>query len=183
MRLAKLRCLISDKMWYKYELISLVVGYLRFDQWASCQIRKIAGCACAGNVFPASAGQRSRHASRHVRHACAVMHAGIANWRFTLKSLAGKTFPAFPAHGQLYVSGKRPMHTGGECIPSARKSRRSVSRIKQHNIHCVNIVRIHLPEQIFLKMKNMLIWDITMVTVSKQNKLQPEPKYEIVAPW
>ena len=40
------------------------------------------GCACAGNagnVFPATAGKRSRHASRHVRDARAVMHAGIAN--------------------------------------------------------------------------------------------------------
>ena len=43
---------------------------------------KIAGCACAGNagnVFPATAGYGSRHASRHVRHARAVMHAGIDN--------------------------------------------------------------------------------------------------------
>ena len=41
--------------------------------WASYQIRKIAGCACvgnAGNVFPTTAGQRSRHASRHVRRTC-----------------------------------------------------------------------------------------------------------------
>ena len=40
------------------------------------------GCACAGNagnVFPATAGKRSRHASRHVCDARAVMHAGIAN--------------------------------------------------------------------------------------------------------
>ena len=40
------------------------------------------GCACAGNaenVFPVTAGKRSRHASRHVRHARAVMHAGIEN--------------------------------------------------------------------------------------------------------
>ena len=39
-------------------------------------------CACAGNagnVFPVTAGKQSRHASRHVRHARAVMHAGIAN--------------------------------------------------------------------------------------------------------
>ena len=50
--------------------------------WASCRIRKIAGCACAGNagnVFPTTAGLRSRHATRHVRHARAVMHARIAN--------------------------------------------------------------------------------------------------------
>ena len=47
-----------------------------------CQIRKIVGCACAGNagnVFPAIAGSWYLHASQHVRHACAVMHAGIAN--------------------------------------------------------------------------------------------------------
>ena len=69
--------------------------------WASCQIRKVAACACAGNagnVFPATAGQRSRHASLHVRDARTVLHAGIANQRFALKSMAGKTFPAFPAH-------------------------------------------------------------------------------------
>ena len=50
--------------------------------WASYQIRKIAGSACAGdagNNFPATAGWRSRHASRHVRDARAVMHAGVAN--------------------------------------------------------------------------------------------------------
>ena len=50
--------------------------------WASCQIRKIAGCACVGNegnVFSATAGQRSRNASRHVRNARAVTHARIAN--------------------------------------------------------------------------------------------------------
>ena len=28
------------------------------------------------------------------------MHAGIANQPFSLKSMAGKTFPAFPAHAQ-----------------------------------------------------------------------------------
>ena len=50
-----------------------------------------------------------RNASRHVRHARAVMHGGIANLRFPLKSMAGKAFPAFPAH----VSGKRPMEIVG----------------------------------------------------------------------
>ena len=55
---------------------------LHMIPWASYQICKIAGCACAGNagnVFRAIAGERSRHASRHVRHARAVMHVGIAN--------------------------------------------------------------------------------------------------------
>ena len=71
--------------------------------WFSYQIRKIAGCVCTGNaeiVFPANGSKRSRHASRHMRNARATMHVGIANKRFPLKSVAGKTFPAFPAHAQ-----------------------------------------------------------------------------------
>ena len=50
--------------------------------WASCQIRNNVACACAGNagnVFPDTAGEQSRHTSRHVRDARAVMHVGIAN--------------------------------------------------------------------------------------------------------
>ena len=43
-------------------------------------MHKIAGMRRnAENVFPATAGSRSRHASRHVRDARDVMHAGIAN--------------------------------------------------------------------------------------------------------
>ena len=56
-------------------------------------------CACAGNagsVFPVTVGKRSRHASRHVRRARAVMHAGIANQRFPLKTAAGENFPGIP---------------------------------------------------------------------------------------
>ena len=55
---------------------------IRTTAWTSCKIRKIAVWACAGNagnVFPATAGKRPWHASRHVRHARAVMHVGIAN--------------------------------------------------------------------------------------------------------
>ena len=58
-------------------------------QWASCQIRKIACCACVGitgNVFlvtdfKRNASWRSWHTSRHVRHTRAVMHVGTANPR------------------------------------------------------------------------------------------------------
>ena len=60
---------------------------------------QICGCACAGNagkVFPVTTGKRSRHASRHVRHARAVMHAGIANQRFPLKSAVGENVPGIP---------------------------------------------------------------------------------------
>ena len=68
--------------------------------------KKNADCECtgnAGNVFPATAGERSRHASWHVRDARAVMHAWIANLWFPLKSVTGKTIPAFPVHAQSKV--------------------------------------------------------------------------------
>ena len=60
------------------------------------------GCACAGNagnVFPVTAGERSRHASRHVRHVPWCMPGSLTNG-FLLKSAAGEKFPAFPAHAQ-----------------------------------------------------------------------------------
>ena len=74
--------------------------------WASYQIRKIAGCACAGNAgtFPPPqtskqiASLRFRHASRHMHHARAVMHVGIADPRWL-----GKMFPAFPAHAHTAI--------------------------------------------------------------------------------
>ena len=61
---------------------SFLIDFLVQLPWASYQIRKIAGWACAGNagnVFPASEVYRSRHASRHVSAARAVIHAGIDN--------------------------------------------------------------------------------------------------------
>ena len=55
-----------------------------------------------GKFSYATTGKRSRHASRHVRDrdARVVMHAGIANLRLPVKTVAGKMFPAFPAHTQ-----------------------------------------------------------------------------------
>ena len=53
-----------------------------------------------------TANQRSRHASRHVRHARAVMHVGVTNplwWgKRARHSRRMRT-------SQFYVSGKRPM--------------------------------------------------------------------------
>ena len=69
--------------------------------WASYQIRKIACFAYAGNagnVFPATEGKRSRYASRHVRHARAVI-AGIPI-SVSFEVGVGETFPAFSAHAQ-----------------------------------------------------------------------------------
>ena len=72
---------------------------------ASYQIRKFTCCACAGNagnVFPATAGYLSRHASRHVRDVRAVMHVGIDNLRCPLKSVAGKTAHAQTARLRIW---------------------------------------------------------------------------------
>ena len=38
-----------------------------------------------------------------VRLARAVMHTGVANWRFPLKSVVGKTLPTFPTHAQPVI--------------------------------------------------------------------------------
>ena len=89
-------------------------SWCHMASWSSYQIRKIAGCVCAGNVGNVSppptsketAGSRSRHASRHVRHARAVMHVGIANPRWWGKRSRHSQHMHNP---QFYVSGKRPM--------------------------------------------------------------------------
>ena len=44
-----------------------------------------------------TASQRSRHASRHVRHVRAVMHVG------SLIHGRGETLPAYPAHAPLAI--------------------------------------------------------------------------------
>ena len=61
--------------------------------------KKMAGCACAGNAGTFSpppfsketARYRSRHASRHVRDARAVMHVGIVDprWRGNVPGIPG----------------------------------------------------------------------------------------------
>ena len=86
------------------------VGF-RSTTWASYQIRKIAGCACAGNagnVPPRRRLQRKTLVSDPVmHHGTCVTHVP---WCMSgsLTSCGGETFPAH-AHPQLYVSGKRPM--------------------------------------------------------------------------
>ena len=100
--------------------------------WASCQIRKIEGCACAGNAGKDSPRRRIRRntarASRTCRDAC----------RNRLPTVAGKTFPAFPAHAhpQFYLSGKRPMgtnvnmHRYSTWVRTLSNRRQTISRIK-----------------------------------------------------
>ena len=71
--------------------------------WTSCQIRRIVGCpwpVMLGTCSPPPRVSDFRHPSGHVRDVRSVIHAGIANYRFPFKSLAGKAFPALPAHAQ-----------------------------------------------------------------------------------
>ena len=56
--------------------------------------------------FKETTSQRSRHASRHVRHARAVMHVGIAYPQWLGKRSRHSRHMPNP---QFYVSGKRPM--------------------------------------------------------------------------
>ena len=66
------------------------------DTW-NCGLRMHRECR---ERFPGTADYRSRHASRHVPDARAVMYAGSANQLFPLKLVVGKTFSAFQAHAQ-----------------------------------------------------------------------------------
>ena len=75
-------------------------------QWASCQILKIAGCACAGVAFPAIEGQRSRHASRTVSW-CKL--GSLISSSFHWSWWRGKRSRHFRhmRSSQYYVSGNR----------------------------------------------------------------------------
>ena len=78
--------------------------------WASYQIRKIAGCACAGNaekVFPRLRIQREPLVSDHgtcVTHVPWCMSESLTRG-------GGENVPAYPAHAhpQFYVYDKRPI--------------------------------------------------------------------------
>ena len=74
------------------DVYALAISTGKFCVWASYQIRKIVGCSCAGNagnVFPAM-----------YHDTC------VTNLRFPLKSVAGKTFPAFLHNPHFCVSGR-----------------------------------------------------------------------------
>ena len=85
--------------------------------WASYQIRKIAGCACAGNTgydFPRRRIQRKPLVSDPgIHHGTCVKHVP---WCMSgmLTRVAGKTSPAFPAHAhpKFDVFGKMPIIYG-----------------------------------------------------------------------
>ena len=77
--------------------------YLDLAQWASCQIRKIAGAH--GPVMPGTFPPSSQVSDPDMHHGTCVTHVPwcmpgsltsgfLWNWR------RGETFPAFPAHAQ-----------------------------------------------------------------------------------
>ena len=96
-------CHCSNDIWNDFLLVKMVIFRLNLTrsffigQRIMGLLPDTRNCGCAyagdaGNVFPITAGERSRHASRHVRHARAV----IANYRFPLKSAAGGNVPGIP---------------------------------------------------------------------------------------
>ena len=78
--------------------------------WASCQLRKIAGCACAenaGNVFPPPwVSDPDRH-----HGTCVMRMPGSLTSGFILSRWRGKCSRHYRRmrNPQYYVSGKRPM--------------------------------------------------------------------------
>ena len=78
------------KLEQEYIITSHSLHGCNYLPWASYQISKFAGCACAGNARNVSLRRRFQRkqlevpvCSRHVRHARAVIHVGIAypRWR------------------------------------------------------------------------------------------------------
>ena len=73
--------------------------------WASCQIRKIMDCACAGR--PGTFSRPPLVSDPDMHHGTCVAHVpwrmpGSQTSGFCIlgKSVVGKTFPAFPVHTQ-----------------------------------------------------------------------------------
>ena len=104
----------SNKISPRKNLNLWPITSLQRSKWASCPIREIAGCACAGNawiVFPTTLGWRSRHASQHVRHALVVMHVGaLTSGVFWSRWPGKRSRHSRRMHNpQFNVSGKRPI--------------------------------------------------------------------------
>ena len=90
------------------------IGCLNRNFWVAVYVKLLValGPGMAGTFFPATdlkeiTRSRSRHASRHVRHARAALHVGIANprWRGR-RSRHSRRMP----NPQFYVSGERPVY-------------------------------------------------------------------------
>ena len=96
------------------------IMYPNFSVWASCQIRKIAGCACAGNAVNVSPPPRISDPDMH-RGTC-VTHEpwcmpGSLTSVFLWSRWLGKHCRRM-RNPQFYVCGKRPI--GGEKLHHIR---------------------------------------------------------------
>ena len=80
----------------------LVIDYYH-HQWASCQMRKIAGAHAPG--MPGTFSPSPQVSDPDMHHGTCVTHVpwcmpGSLTSGFLLNRRRGKTFPAFPAHAQ-----------------------------------------------------------------------------------
>ena len=85
-----------------------IIHLLVIVAWASSQMRCFVGCACTGNVFPASdfkrnSGKKLLVSDPDMQHGTCVMHGGIVNPRWRGKCSQRMRNP------QFYVSGKKPI--------------------------------------------------------------------------
>ena len=88
---------------YKYFNQTFVNYYGQIKQWASCQIRKIAGAHALG--MPGTFSPSLQVSDPDMHHGTCVTHVpwcmpGSLTSSFLWNRRRGKTFPAFPAHAQ-----------------------------------------------------------------------------------
>ena len=93
---------ISESIIASYPYLPSESTYYVRLSWASYQIRKTAGCACAGNagnVFPAADFKGNRQLAIPVCITTRALRTCRDACQDRLTAVAGKTFPEFPAHG------------------------------------------------------------------------------------
>ena len=142
-------------------------------QWASCQIRKIAGCewtGIAGNVF--SASDPDMHHGTCVTHVPWYMPGSLTSG---LKSVAGKTFPSFSAHAQPAILRIWQEAYGFWCLDKCFffRSFDPIDSIKLWN--CESYIFIPIPFQIWTVIALLdILW---MISLSLQTTTVAESFY------
>ena len=92
--------------WMSVEIIHRRWHFVIHLQWISYQIRKVAGCACTGNatgVFPATDFKGNCQLATSTCTTARVSHTCRDACRDHQPAVAGKTFPALPAHAQSAI--------------------------------------------------------------------------------
>ena len=126
--------------------------------WTSYQMRKIAGCVCAGNagnVFPRRWFKRKLLVSDHgMHHGTCVTHVP---WCMS-ESLTcgdGKTFPAFPAHAHPRIWQEAHMQNSNET-----DNHTCPIVISEHFyiLHFSHQGCTLLTKRLFSRIENLMIW-------------------------